>query len=74
MSSVDGSSAAFDTFITAIGVPVASSRRNVWSRSLPRSRASPATTPKVRRAMSGTSPGSNAGRGAARTRSMVTEW
>ena len=41
MSSVAGSSAAFESFRTASGASAPSSSRNVWSRSLPRSRASP---------------------------------
>ena len=74
MSSVAGSSAAFDTFMMASGVSSGPSSRNVWSRSLPRSRATAASTSKVCRAMSTAAPASNAGRAAARTGSMVSAW
>ena len=51
MSSVAGSSAAFEIFMIASRSSAGPDSRNVWSRSLPRFVADSASTPNVRAAI-----------------------
>ncbi len=70
MSRVAGSSAGFEILTTARPSPPASSSRKVWSRSLPRFRASAASSPWVTRAIAQASDVEYVGGGACRTASI----